>query len=91
MRPTLAFNALDANVSFVVGNVAHVTNTQAVAINTLGVVVFPFGVFHFSCRLTATLETLDAPLTLPISFGNLSQRRLETIDVVAYVTVIAQN
>ena len=56
---------------------------------TLGVVVLPLKC-DAARRFGVALVTPHAPFALPIAFGHLVKRRIEAVDVVADVAVVAQ-
>jgi len=66
------------------------TLRQAKTSSTLTVIILPFAL-RIPARLSSTApRTLNTPLTLPVAFGHLVKRRRQTINVITYVAVVAQ-
>lgn len=90
MRPPLAAYALGHDVRICVVARAHPALRQRVAVRALCVVVLPLDRLCCGGVGEAAAHALGAPFALPVALGHLVERRIETIDVVADVAVVAQ-
>lgn len=89
VTPSFAFRALRDEIGIDVVARAHVTLREAKTKRTLGVVVLPFEATRRRLGRAAS-GAFHAPFAFPVAFGHVIQRRIETVDVVADVAVVAQ-
>lgn len=86
MKPSVTLSALYNDCALIVVQQADGACGEAGAGGTLGVIVLPLT--PQTRRGGATLSTCHTPLALPAILGHILQWRIQTVCVIADVTVV---